>query len=65
VRSKLEKPTSGGWTLTPQFTFSVFRCSVHVEGVFSSFLFPFGGNILREYPPVIAPGRGTTRRRRR
>ena len=26
-----------GWTLTPKFTFSVFRCSVYVEGVFSSF----------------------------
>ena len=25
------------WTLTPKFTFSVFRCSVYVEGVFSSF----------------------------
>ena len=49
------------WTLTPKFTFSVFRCSVYVEGVF---FFPFGGNILREYPPVIAPGRETTRRRR-
>ena len=53
-----------GWTLTPKFTFSVFRCSVYVEGIFSSFLFPLGGNILREYPPVIAPGRGTTHRRR-
>src|SRR6516225_10550900 len=53
-----------GWTLTPKFTFSVFRCSVYVEGIFSSFLFPLGGNILREYPPVIAPGRRTTPRRR-
>ena len=26
-----------GWTLTPKFTFSVFRCSVYVEGVFSFF----------------------------
>jgi len=53
-----------GWTLTLKFTFSVFRCSVYVEGVFPLFLFPPGGNILREYPPVIAASRGTTRRRR-
>ena len=24
-----------GWRLTPKFTFSVFRCSVYVEGFFS------------------------------
>src|SRR6516162_7560537 len=44
-----------GWRFTPKFTFSVFRCSVYVEGVFSSFSFPLGGNILREYPPLSHP----------
>jgi len=37
VRSKLEKPTSAAGHSPPKFTFSVFRCSVYVEGVFSLF----------------------------
>src|SRR5215831_8515791 len=50
------------WTLIPKFTFSVFRCSVYVEGVFS--FFSLSAWWKHFDPPVIAPGRRTTRRRR-
>jgi hypothetical protein len=62
VRSKLENRLQAAGR-SPQIYVFRFQVLCICRGRF--LLFPFGGNVLREYPAVIAPGRGTTRRRRR